>query len=201
MSSHFNAGNVWGIVTKCEEKKSEGKGTPFLNLEIECKNPDQGSVRAWGRMWGKEKIAAFLEHLKAHKNDLVRLKGFYDQYEDRGTRYSSYFFYDFQKVKPEDLPRAAFILVGDLLKKELVDGEALLTLEVVQKRKDIDKASQLAVWLLDVMAFYETEPGDLIEVRGTLRKREAEDFCGGSTDDPIRPYVITTKKRVRKDEE
>ena len=75
--SHFNQGNVWGTVIKTKEGKTKEKKTPFLDLEIDCGNPEYGKVKAYGRLWGKEKIASFLEAYKGHEKDIFRFKGFY----------------------------------------------------------------------------------------------------------------------------
>jgi hypothetical protein len=196
--SHFNVGNVWGKVTKAKTGTTKDKHTPYLDLEIDCANQEYGNTRGFGRLWGEEKIASLNAWLAAHPKEMIRLKGFYEQYEEKGVRYSSYTFYDFLAVKPDDRPRAAFILVGDLAGKELVDGEPKLVMDVTRPGKEMDRELRLEVWLLDVMPYYEVEPGDLVEVRGLLRKREAEDLYGGSGEGPVRPYVMATKKRVRR---
>ena len=199
--SHFNQGNVWGRVIKTREGKTKGKNTPFLDLEIDCANPEYGNIRAYGRLWGKEKIASFLEAYEDHEKDLFRFKGFYGQYEEHGLTYSSYFFYTFEAPKEPAIksgPRAAFILVGELTAKELVGGEAKITLEVIRPAGESESEERLALWFFDLDPYYEVETGDLVEIRGLLRKRETEDLYGGSTDDPIRPYVMATKKRTRK---
>lgn len=198
-TGHYNLGNVWGKIIKAEEGSSEGKGTKYLDLQIDCTNAALGNGRAFGRMWGKEKTAILQEHLKTHKDDMIRLKGFYEQYVDRhGKRGSSYTFYDFMQPSADDLPRAAFILVGDLAEKKLVDGEPFLTLNVIRPQKDVERSLQYEITLFDVMAFYEVIEGDLIEVRGLIRRHEAEDLYGGQSDGPIRPYAMTVKKRMRK---
>ncbi len=201
---HFNAGNVWGKVIKAKEGKTKEKHTPFLELEIDCSHPQHGPVKAFGRLWGKEKIAVFLESLQEHKVEMFRFKGFYGQYEEHSKRYSSYFFYDFTppgvlKNGAMGTPRAAFILVGDLTKKELdQDAEPKLYLDVIRPGKETSIEESFEVYLFDLETYYEIETGDLVEVRGVLRKRKAEDEYGGTTDDLIRPYVMVTKKRQRR---
>jgi len=198
--SHFNRGNVWGTVMKTREGETKKRKTPFLDLEIDCGSSEHGKVKAFGRLWGKEKIAAFLEAYKGHEREMFRFMGFYGQYEENGLTYSSYFLYSFEvpgKSGSNKGPRAAFILVGDLVSKELVDGEARIVLEVIRPAGESDSEEKLTLWLFDLDPYYEIEQGDLVEMRGHLRKREAEDFFGGSTDDPIRPYVMTVKKRTR----
>jgi hypothetical protein len=236
--SYFNQGNVWGRVIKANDGKTRDKGTPFLELEIDCTNPEYGHILAFGRLWGKEKIAALKAYLSSRASSdrgrtssdassgrnvpadsgIIRLKGFYDQYEENTTWYSSYTFYDFivpsasQALNGDTPPssrspggispqsgRAAFILVGDLEQKELIEGEPLLHLTIMRKGADMDREQDLKIWLFDPEVYYEIVPGDLIEVRGILRKRESEDFYGGASDSPIRPYAMTTKKRVRKE--
>jgi len=200
---HFNAGHVWGKILKAEEKETKDKHTPFVELEIDCGHPEHGNVRAYGRLWGKEKCAAFMDYLKDHKDFIFRFKGYYGQYVDHDKRYSSYTFYDF--IRPDEIiktgtknnePRAAFILTGELAEKELdADADPRLMINVVRSGKETSSENSLEVFLFELDGFYDIEPGDLIEVRGVLRKRSAEDFYGGSTDDAIKPYVMFLKKR------
>ncbi len=200
---HYNQGNVWGRVTKAEDGHTRDKKTPFLDLEINCSNHDFGPVRAFGRLWGKEKIQAFKSALKGHEKDFFRFKGYYGQYSDgeNNIRYSSYFFYDFERLdsSPKGGPRAAFILVGELDQKELVDGEGRIVLEVIRSTKERETDERFELVLFDLEAYYEIEVGDLIEVRGNVRKREGEDLYGGSTQDSISVYAMQVKKRKREE--
>jgi hypothetical protein len=196
---HFNAGNVWGKILKAEEKKTRDKKTPFLELEIDCGSSQYGNVRAYGRLWGKEKITALVTHHGQHKGASYRLKGFYNQYSDNEVRYSGYSFYDFEAVAPDThpVPRASFILVGQVMKKEMIDGEGIVTLIVSRPQKDQKIDEELTLYFFDLDPFFEIESEDIIEVRGLLRKREAEDIYGGSTNDKFRPYIMQTTKRKK----
>ena len=200
---HFNAGHVWGKIIKAEEKETKDKHTPFVELEIDCGHPEHGNVRAYGRLWGREKAALFLEYFKDHKDYVFRFKGYYGQYVDHGKRYSSYTFYDF--MRPDEIykagaknnePRAAFILTGELTETGFDDdADPKLIMNVIRSGKEMSFEDSLEVFLFELDGFYDIEPGDIIEVRGVLRKRSAEDFYGGSTDDAIKPYVMFLKKR------
>jgi hypothetical protein len=196
---HFNAGNVWGKIVKVEEKRTRDKKTPFLELEIDCTSHQYGNVRAYGRLWGKEKIEAFVAHHGKHKDALCRFRGFYNQYTDNEVLYSGYSFYDFEIVASDvhPIPRASFILVGQVLKKEMIDGEGIVTLNVSRPQKDERVDEELKLYFFDLDPLFEIDDEDIIEVRGLLRKREAEDLYGGSTNDRFRPYIMQTSKRKK----
>lgn len=196
---HFNAGNVWGKITKAGEKRTRDKKTPFLELEIDCNSSQYGRVKAYGRMWGKEKISAIVAHHAKHKDICYRFKGFYNQYTDNEVRYSGYSFYDFEIVQDDvyPVPRASFILVGQVLGKEMIDGEGIVTLNVSRPQKDQVVDEELTLYFFDLDPFFEVDDEDVIEVRGLLRKREAEDIYGGSTNDRFRPYVMQTRLRKK----
>ena len=200
MGKHYNQGNVWGIVTKAEEGKTKEKHTPYLDIETDCSSEECGRIRAYGRLWGKEKIEAFKTAHTENEKAVFRLKGFYGQFTDEhGVTYSSYTFYDFQRLDgpPKGGQRAAFILVGELTGKELIDGEGEFTIELERSGRETTTEQKLTLRLLDLDGYYEVELFDLVELRGLIRKREGEDIFGGSTDDPIRPYVMQVKKRKR----
>lgn len=196
---HFNAGNVWGRIVKAEEKKTRDKKTPFLELEIDCASFQYGHVKAFGRLWGKEKIAALVKDHAGHKDAVYRLKGFYNQYTDNDIRYSGYSFYDYEVMAADVRPvlMASFILVGQVLNKEMIDGEGIVTLNVSRPQKDAMVDEELTLYLFDLDPFFEIEDEDIIEVRGLLRKREAEDLYGGSTQDKFKPYIMQTTKRKK----
>jgi hypothetical protein len=196
---HFNAGNVWGKIIKAEEKKTRDKHTPFLELEIDCGSSQYGNVRAYGRLWGKEKIAALVALRGQYKDAFYRFKGFYNQYTDNEVRYSGYSFYNFEAMAPDSHPvsRASFILVGQVFKKEMIDGEGIVIMNVSRPQKDERIDEELTLYLFDLDPFFEIESEDIIEVRGLLRKREAEDLYGGSTNDKFRPYIMETRSRKK----
>jgi len=196
---HFNAGNVWGKIIKADEKTTRDKHTPFLELEIGCGSSQYGNVRAYGRLWGKEKIAALVALRGQYKDAFYRFKGFYNQYTEKDVRYSGYSFYNYEAIVPDShpVPRASFILVGQLLKKEMIDGEGIVTLNVSRPQKDERVDEELTLYLFDLDPFFEIEEEDIIEVRGLLRKREAEDLYGGSTNDKFRAYIMQTTKRKK----
>ena len=196
---HFNNGNVWGKIIKAEEKKTRDKGTPFLELEIDCGSSQYGNVRAFGRLWGDEKINTVVTHHRQYKGALYRFKGFINQYSDNDVRYNGYSFYDVETVLPNviHVPRASFILVGQVVKKEMIEGEGTVTLSIVRPQKDRTVEDELVLYFFDLDPFFEIESEDIIEVRGLLRKREAEDLYGGSTSDKFKPYIMTTTKRKK----
>jgi hypothetical protein len=111
---YFNRGVVWGRVSGIKHDKAEGTGTPFLAITIETPNELYGNIRTYGRLWGRDKIAAFEDHHKKHPGEAYRFEGFFDQYEKGDERYSNYTFFQWQHLPDGFEYRAAFVLTGTI---------------------------------------------------------------------------------------
>lgn len=187
--NHYNAAHVWGrIVGVPTTKKSrEGKGAPYLRLEVSCYHPRFGNVRAYANLWGQKKIEGLVDEVKVHQRALIKFDGFLSQYEDEGKRYSNFTFYDWQPAAFEAEPRAAFILVGEL---ERIDGgKVMLFLKRPKRGKEDEHIEErFELHLPDDCAMNGAMAGDLVKVKGYLRAAAGEDPFGENTS-PIRPYV------------
>lgn len=192
---HFNAGFVWGRITKLKEELSNN-GTPYLSIEIECPNGMFGNVKAYGRLWGADKITALLDAHKQHPGATYRLQGFFSQYDkDEGTRYSNYTFFSWQPVEGKEY-RATFVLTGEVTGTEkMPDGDGRIHLHLVREGqgsyKDSDEDFQ--VFTLDIKKLDGLRDGALVQVKGVLRYKEAEDYFGATSSGPVRPYVMEIK--------
>lgn len=192
---HFNAGFVWGRIAKVKKQYSHS-GTPYLTIEIECQNELFGNIRTYGRLWGEEKIDAFMDYHKQHPGAAYRLQGFFSQYDkEEGTRYSNYTFFSWQPVEGKEF-RATFVLTGEVTAAEKTpdnDGKLYLSLtrEGSGDYKDINE--DFEVYTLEPQKVDGLNHGDLVQVKGVLRYKEAEDYFGAASSGPVRPYVMEMK--------
>src|SRR5512139_2188767 len=110
---HYNNGNVWGRVSAVKREHSQERRTPYLAITVECPNEMFGNLRTYGRLWGEDKINAFIDYHKSHPGQVYRFQGFFSQYEKDGARYSNYTFFNWQSADVKEF-RAAFVLVGEV---------------------------------------------------------------------------------------
>lgn len=207
---HFNMGNVWGRVAKVELEHSEGKGTPYLSIQVECGNELYGNVKTYGRLWGQKedmsKIDAFMDYYKKNPGSAYRFKGFFSQYDkDENRRYSNYTFFAWEAVNGKEY-RAAFILVGEVtaIEKETPQGqqtaETAIHLHLVREGQGSykDNEEDFVVYAFTPRELDGIEDGDTIECAGLLRAREPEDDFGRQTG-RIMPFAMEIKKRQNQD--
>lgn len=192
---HFNAGFVWGRVAKAKKEFSHS-GTPYLTIEAECPNEIFGNIRTYGRLWGEDKIDAFLDYHKKHPGAAYKFQGFFSQYDkDEGTRYSNYTFFAWQPVEGKEF-RATFVLTGAVTGAEKTpdnDGKLYLSLtrEGSGDYKDINE--DFEVYTFEPQKIDGLNEGDLVQIKGVLRYKEAEDYFGASSSGSVRPYVMEMK--------
>lgn len=195
MSKHFNAGHVWGRVSKVKEERSNS-GTPYLSIELECPNEMFGNVKTYGRLWGQEKIEAFMAFHKQHPGSAYHFQGFFSQFDkDEGKRYSNYTFFSWQQIEGKEF-RAAFVLTGEVNATETTaDGDGKLSLHLVREGqgsyKDIEE--DFEVYALNAQQVTSLPDWTMVQVKGVLRYKEAEDYFGGTSSGPVRPYVMELK--------
>lgn len=193
---HFNAGFVWGRIAKLKLDRSDVKGTPYLSIELDCPNELFGNVRAYGRLWGAEKIDALIDFHKGHPGAALKLQGFFSQYDkDEDTRYSNYTFFSWQPVEGKEF-RATFVLTGEVTGTEnMPDGDGLIHLYLVREGKGSyeDAKEVFQVFTLDIKKLEGLGDGALVQVKGVLRYKEAEDYFGAAPSGPVRPYVMEIK--------
>jgi hypothetical protein len=191
---HFNSGNVWGKVASVEKQYFTG-GTLYLAIQVECPNSLHGNVKTYGRLWGKEKINAFFDYHKAHPGASYRFRGFFSQYDkEEGKRYSNYTFFSWEPFEGSEF-RAVFILTGKVTAVEEKNGEAKLYLHLIREGqgdyKDIDE--NFEVYATNSQAVSGISEGDTVQVKGVISYREPEDYFGGSSQGPVKPYIKEIK--------
>lgn len=186
---HYNGGNVWGRVAECKLQKSES-GTPYLSIQVECPNETYGNVKTYGRLWGKDKTEAFLSYHKAHPGSAYRFRGFFSQYSKNGATYSNYTFFEWQPIDGTEF-RAAFVLTGEVV-ENLVDSLVLRVIRQGGEGYD-DIQEEFSVHALNDQDFRGLKAEDTVQVKGTLRSKEGEDYFGSPSGE-IRPYVADIKQ-------
>lgn len=192
---HYNAGHVWGRIAGIVDKYS-GEGTPYLAITVECPNDMFGNVKTYGRLWGQEKIDRFQADIKANPGAMWKLQGFFSQYDKGADRLSNYTFFTWQIATAKEL-RAAFVLVGEVVRTEKADEGGLIYLFISREGsgqyegKSIDEDFQ--VYMLNAQEVDGLHPESIIKVKGVLRYREAEDYFGDLPEGKVRPYVMDMK--------
>lgn len=193
MSKHFNMGNVWGRVIGEMKRETSELNKEYLIIQIECPNELYGNVRAYGRLWGTDRIDAFLDHFKKNPGGSYRFRGFFSQYDkEEGVRYSNYTFFSWEAVAGKEF-RATFVLTGDVtaVKTLEIENEGKIHLYLYREGKgdykDIEESFEVyTLNAQDIAGLYE---GDTIEVSGLLRAKEPEDYFG-RTNSLIKPYIM-----------
>lgn len=192
---HFNQGNVWGRIAGFKEKETERK-TPYLTLQIECSNELYGDVKAYGRLYGRDKIEALLTYHKKHPGAAYRFIGFFTQYDQsEGKRVSNYTFFNWLPFNGMEF-RSAFILVGAVTAVENLGIEGKIYIHITRQGGEgyDDTEEDLEVYTLNAQEINGIQDGDIIQAKGMLRSREPSDVFGGSGGE-IRPYSMQTEVR------
>lgn len=176
----FNLGNVWGRVAGVQKKKTDNE-QEYLRIQVECANELYGNVKAFGRLWGKEKIEAFIDHFKKHPGATYRFKGFFSQYDDReGRRLSNFTFFDWMPFEGTEF-RASFVLSGTIMDTHQdEESEVTISIHLSREGKDgyKDTEEEFKVYAFTASEASGVKAGDFIQVKGLLRAREPEDYFG-----------------------
>ncbi|MDH4319904.1 MAG: hypothetical protein OEV73_00245 [Desulfobulbaceae bacterium] len=184
---HFNAGNVWGR-TKELERKSTQNGAPYLMVTLDCSGK-HGSVRAYGRIFGAEKIDGLIDHHGDHPDQVVRMRGYFGQYEAREEIMSNFTFYGWEPA-PDQPPRAAFVLVGKVTDLAQIGDKWRLSLHLSRPGQAGHDAQEedFDVWALDGQLVAGMLRDMVVEVKGYMQQGHGEDEYGASTGE-VRPII------------
>lgn len=191
MSKHFNMGNVWGKIATVKLEESKIEKTPYLSITLECPNELFGSVRTYGRLWGKDKIDMFLDYHKKHLGAAYKFRGFFSQYSKNGNRYSNYTFFNWQPIEGREF-RACFILKGQIT---AIEGDKIflhIEREGQENYDDIEEDFELHI--LNQQDIAGITAGDMVQCKGMIRRKETEDYFGGSPEGKILPFIMDLKK-------
>ncbi len=193
---HFNTGNVWGRVADVKEEIN-ANDKKFLSIHSNCSGTT-GNVHAYGRLWGKERIEQFLT---AHKKDpgaIYRFRGIYSQYLSASARLSNYSYFSWE-VAPDQAPRAAFILKGEVISTDVRDGEGVLGLRLEREGLNgyKDSKEEFELWTFSEELVRSFNNGEVHEIKGFHQQGEGEDQFGSATG-PVRPYILAAKKIEKK---
>lgn len=188
--NHFNLGNVWGSVSEITKKKTIS-GKPYLQIEIECPNELYGNVKTYGRLYGEQKVGAFIDFHKSHPGQAYRFKGFFSQYDkEEGKRYSNYTFFSWQPIETREF-RAAFVLTGEVTAIATEGEEGKICMHLLRKGQGSyqDIEEDFEVYTINKQEVAGIQDGQVIQAKGMLRAKEPED-CFGMPSGKIRPYVM-----------
>jgi len=187
MSKHFNAGNVWGKILELKKESTQG-GTDFLMISLDC-GGKHGSVRAYGRIFGKDKIEGLVAHHKENPGTVVHFRGYIGQYEKGEDILTNFTFYAWQ---PDLLqaPRAAFVLVGEVKELDQIGDMWRITMHLSRKGQPGhgDLEEDFTLWSFDGSVFAGMMKGQIVELKGYMQQGEGVDDFGTATGD-VRPIV------------
>jgi hypothetical protein len=166
---YFNKGVVWAYVHEPAFRTSRKNKRPYAHLKLVCDSRKYGKVVVFGRLWGEKNVEDFRELYAEDPARLFRFQGNFTQLRDRERVLLGYNFTMLNPtVEPEDGPRAAFILKGDLVTKSFPDDEYVdLTIRVDHN----GKAEEFGISVPIDMA--RAKAGDKLHVSGHLRDMDA----------------------------
>ena len=187
--SHFNAGNVWGVVKDTKPGTSQG-GKRFLGLHLDCSGA-HGQVNAFGRIWGDDQIESLQSFLKDHPHDPIRLRGYFSMF------FAEVKLYNFTWWQWEPLAgierKAAFVLRGIVTGMKGMDAMGRISLKLIRPGKNGQKdiKEEFDVYAEDPGMFAAVKEGDTVEVKGYLQQIEDE---FGANSGPALPFIKAFKK-------
>ncbi len=190
---HKNFGFVSGIPKNVTFEGAKRKKR-YLSFEVMCPGHD-GSLTAYGRMRGDEtELKSFHTFCEKNPGSPVRLKGVINQFtsNDEGARrLTNFTFFRWEPAVTGDY-KAAFVVIGELLGKDISEGEGMLTITISrptnQEGEEQTESEPLVFHVINSKEIEELTEGSLIEIKGKLRPRTPESEYGEATS-PIRPYV------------
>lgn len=191
MMKHFNAGNVWGKILELKKDSTQG-GTDYLMISLDC-GGKHGSVRAYGRLFGKDKIEGLSSFYKENPGAVVRFRGYIGQYEKGVDILTNFTFYAWLPCE-DQAPRAAFVLVGEVVEVDQIGEQWRIILHLSRKGQPGhgDLEEDFVLWSFDGSLFNGMIKGQLVELKGYMQQGEGEDDFGTASGD-VRPIVYRSR--------
>lgn len=189
-NKHFNAANVWGKIVELKEDNQSEK--PCVMIQLDCSGK-RGTVRAYGRMYGREKTDKLIDFHKNNPGVIVRFRGFISQYEKRDEILTNFTFYQWNH-EPNQEPRAAFVLTGELTNIEDFGEETRVTMQVVRKGSGgyDDRQEEFLLWMFGDSLLDGASVGGIVEFKGYMQQGEGEDEFGSATGH-VRPRIMKSR--------
>lgn len=183
---HFNSGCVFGKIADEPKKETSEGGKEYVTFKVSASGWRSGSVTAYCRMWGEERITPFLQAWRSNPTAPLFLKGFYGQYRGEKNEWLSNFtIFQYEQREAVD-PRAVFVLRGEVgVVSDLSDGGQRMIMAV---HREGQQAEEFELWCPGELLFDRVKVGDAIEAKGYVRQESTEDEFGGSAG-PIHAYV------------
>lgn len=176
--SHFNKGQVFGVISELRLKKSKGM-VPFLAIKLVCKNSRTGNIRVWGRIWGETMVKELTDFHRSNPRDIVHLEGIFCQYVKDKEYKHNYTFFSFNH-HPNAVQRAVFILVGKVTFVGL-DGDVHVRVyrDNKFKKKMVEENFRLAACSDSVLN--QLEKDKEYKLLGVIKKASIDEFYGDSS--------------------
>lgn len=193
-AKHFNMANVWGRpIGEMKRERSTGK-KEYLIIQIECPNELYGNIRAYGRLWGTDKIAAFLDHFKKNPGSAYRFRGMFSQYDkEEEVRLSNFTLYGWEAISGNEF-RASFLLTGIVTATQTLEheNEGVIFLHLFRQGQGSfqDIEEDFILYTLNAQDVAGLQEGDTIKVKGLLRAKEPEDYFG-EKNGTIKAYIMS----------
>lgn len=184
----FNKGVVWGKVREVKFRKTRENGKPYADLKLVCPTQVYGDILAHGRLWGEARVEDLKAMHRKAPDTLWKFTGQLSQFERRGVMLTGYNLFKFEPAEQGALPRAVFILAGEVAEKrfgphpdEPEGDDTILVMSV--------KGETFEIWAREHLAD-RVEVLRRAQVKGALR--DADAFFGGSGD--VRPWAEETRR-------
>lgn len=197
----YNGATIWGKLDKFS-RETTATGKAYIEIFVHCQNPQYGSVRILGRIWGQDAVDEFTSNVstgRIKKGSDLRLEGNIQQYNGRNEAIKTSF--NFYRCEPIPLKeyKAAFRLVGEVVsfgsdagaKNVGAEDFQPIRVRVIQEQKeDFEPKEEIfEVYVLNVVMLEipgSPLPGQAVRLKGYLENPEDE---FGDTTGIQRPIV------------
>ena len=193
MKNHFNKGNAFGSIMSAESSKIND--VPVVKILLDCNSGAHGRARCYGTIWGGAKSKVFLDTYKSYGDQVVKVEGYYSQYKDEKTDElrSSFKVYKYE-LRKNEIPRACFILTGELKAVKEADGEKLIVMSVKRKKGevagDVEEEFRLYLHPKDAKRIkVELKLGAVIAVKGLICQMGEKDYISDEFEGKVKPYI------------
>ncbi len=194
-NNHFNKGFVFGRLAGLKQKISKKK-VKYLSIYAQCPNNLHGDAKAYGNLWGNDKVDAFMDSMKKDGKLLMgnaaELIGFFKQYDHKGKRLNNYHFYGAQPYEGNEY-RAIFILAGEIVHIFEQGDEGCIHLHISrrgEKGETVEEDFQL--FTEDKSMIKELRPGQTAKLKGLISEKGEADYFGDRSG-IFKPYVKEIK--------
>lgn len=194
---HFNLGNAFGVVISAKANKVYE--TFCADIVMDCHSAVHGNPRAYGRIWGQrgQEFLAWYKRLKP-QDQVIKVEGFYSQFtKEGGETYSNYVVFKWE-ARQDEVPRAGFVLTGEL-KRIYEDGGEKVVLLHLSRAKDKEASGfteedfKLYLHPKDAKKLKGVDMdgavGRVVSLKGLLCQMGELDYISDKREGEVRPYI------------